>query len=273
MNIHTPNPSSGAEFEANTLEDAQPASAAEPHPIVEAKKIRYRAKPKFTFPIPIKVVLIDLDGTLLDTIPDLAVAANMMLAELKMHALPESLIRNFVGKGIHNLIERTLTGSMDGKPEAALFQRALPVYERSYKAVNGRHTTIYPGVQEGLDLLRAQGFPLVCVTNKSERFTLPLLDYMSLSNYFVSVVAGDTLPQKKPDPAPLLHACKQLNVASHEMLMIGDSLNDAQAARAAGCSIFCVTYGYNEGHDVHTLDVDAIVASLVEASRLISKHD
>ena len=228
---------------------------------------------KFTPPLYVKAVMIDLDGTLLDTIPDLAIAANMMLAELKMPALPESVIRNFVGKGINNLIERTLTGSMDGKPDADLFQRALPVYERSYKAVNGKHTTLYPGVKEGLDLLRAQGFPLVCVTNKSERFTLPLLHYVSLSSYFVNVIAGDTLPQKKPDPAPLLHACVQLNVAPHEMLMIGDSLNDAQAARAAGCPVFCVTYGYNEGHDVQSLDVDAIVASLVEATRLISKHD
>lgn len=215
--------------------------------------------------------MIDLDGTLLDTIPDLAAAANLMLTELKRPALPESLIRNFVGKGIDNLIERTLTGSMDGKPDAALFQQALPIYERSYRAVNGKHTTLYPGVREGLDLLRAQGYPMVCVTNKSERFTLPLLDYVSLSSYFEVIVAGDTLPQKKPDPAPLLHACKRLNVAPGEMLMIGDSMNDAQAARAAGCPIFCVTYGYNEGHDVHTLDVDAIVASLVEATHLISK--
>ena len=226
---------------------------------------------KFTPPLQVKAVMIDLDGTLLDTIPDLAAAANLMLTELKMPALPESLIRNFVGKGINNLIERTLTGSMDGKPDADLFQRALPIYERSYKAVNGKHTTIYPGVNEGLDLLRAQGFPLVCVTNKSERFTLPLLDYVSLSGYFTAVVCGDTLPQKKPDPAPLFHACRQLKVAPGEMLMIGDSLNDAQAARSAGCPIFCVTYGYNEGHDVHTLDVDAIVASLVEAARLISQ--
>jgi len=228
---------------------------------------------KFTPPLYVKAVMIDLDGTLLDTIPDLAAAANMMLAEMKMPVLPEATIRNYVGKGIHNLIERALTNSMDGKPAQELFQRALPLYERSYKAVNGKLTTIYPGVKEGLDLLRAQGYPLACVTNKSERFTLPLLDYVSLSGYFVSVVAGDTLPQKKPDPAPLLHACKQLKVAPDEMLMIGDSLNDAQAARSAGCPIFCVTYGYNEGHDVHTLDVDAIVTSLIEATRLISKKN
>jgi len=227
----------------------------------------------FTPPLPVNAVMIDLDGTLLDTIPDLAAAANGMLTELNMPVLPEATIRNYVGKGIANLIERTLTNSMDGKPDAELFQRAVPVYERTYREVNGKYTTMYPGVKEGLDLLRAQGYPLACVTNKSERFTLPLLDYVNLSSYFVSVVAGDTLPQKKPDPEPLLHACKQMNVAPHEMLMIGDSLNDAQAARAAGCPVFCVTYGYNEGHDVQTLDVDAIVASLVEATALITKKN
>jgi phosphoglycolate phosphatase len=226
---------------------------------------------KFTPPLPVRAVMIDLDGTLLDTIPDLAVAANMMLNELGRPALPEATIRNFVGKGINNLIERTLTNSMDGKPDPDLFKRALPIYDRCYKSVNGKHTTMYAGVQEGLDALRAQGFPLACVTNKSERFTLPLLDYVSISQYFKVVVAGDTLPQKKPEPEPLLHACGKLGVQPHEMLMIGDSMNDAQAARAAGCPVFCVTYGYNEGHDVQTLDVDAIVASLVDAIPLILK--
>ena len=217
--------------------------------------------------------MIDLDGTLLDTIPDLAVAANMMLTEMGMPVLPEATIRNFVGKGINNLIDRTLTNSMDGTADPELFKKALPVYDRCYKAVNGKHTTMYDGVQEGLDELRAQGYPLACVTNKSERFTLPLLDYVSLSQYFVSVVAGDKLPQKKPDPAQLLYACQQLNVAPNDMLMIGDSINDTQAARSAGCPVFCVTYGYNEGHDVQTLDVDAIVASLVEATSLITKKN
>ena len=224
---------------------------------------------KFTPPLLVKAVMIDLDGTLLDTIPDLAAAANNMLIELGRAPLPEARIRNFVGKGIANLIERTLTDDMDGKPDQASFDRAVPIYERCYKAANGKHTTIYPGVMEGLDAMQARGFPLACVTNKSERFTRPLLDYMQMTHYFVTVVAGDTLSQRKPDPAPLLHACKVMKVAPSEMLMIGDSLNDAQAARAAGCPVFCVGYGYNEGHDVRELDVDAIVASLNEANSLI----
>lgn len=223
------------------------------------------------FPLRVKAVTIDLDGTLLDTIPDLAAAANMMLKELGRPTLDATRIRTFVGKGIPRLVERTLAGAIDGTADPELFKRALPIYERCYAGVNGNHTTIYPGVMEGLDELRARGFPLACITNKSERFTLPLLDRMNLSAYFSEVVAGDTLPKKKPDPLPLLHACTKFSIAPRDMLMIGDSLNDAQAARAAGCPVFCVTYGYNEGQDVRELDIDAIVASLIEATRLIQK--
>ena len=215
--------------------------------------------------------MIDLDGTLLDTIPDLAVAANLMLEALERPPLDAERIRTFVGKGIPNLVKRTLAGELDGEIQPELLARALPVYERCYASVNGRHTTLYPGVMEGLERLRDQGFPLGCVTNKSMRFTRPLLEQMRLAHYFSEVVAGDTLPKKKPDPEPLLYASDKFRVAPRDMLMIGDSLNDAQAARAAGCPVFCVNYGYNEGHDVRELDVDAIVASLLEATRLIEK--
>lgn len=223
------------------------------------------------FPLRVKAVMIDLDGTLLDTIPDLAVAANVMLRELGRPPLDEALIRTFVGKGISKLVERALAGALVGAADPDLFARALPIYERCYAGVNGRHTTIYPGVKEGLDRLRDQGFPLACVTNKAGSFTLPLLEHMKLAPYFAEVVAGDTLPRKKPDPLPLTHTCEKFGIAPREMLMIGDSLNDAQAARAAGCPVFCVTYGYNEGQDVRELDIDAIVPSLLDATRLIQK--
>lgn len=224
------------------------------------------------FPLRVKAVMIDLDGTLLDTIPDLAAAANMMLEELGRPALDESLIRTFVGKGIPRLVERSLTGSLEGAADSSLFESALPIYERCYAAVNGRHTVIYPGVIDGLERMREQGFPLACVTNKSDRFTQPLLEHMKLADYFSLVVAGDTLPKKKPDPLPLLHACRGFGIAAGAMLMIGDSQNDALAARAAGCPVFCVPYGYNEGQDVRGLDIDAIVESLFEATRLIQKE-
>jgi phosphoglycolate phosphatase len=221
--------------------------------------------------LPVKAVMIDLDGTLLDTIPDLAVAANAMLRELQRPALDPALIRTFVGKGIPNLVKRTLSGDIDGDADPALFERALPIYERCYAEVNGRHTTVYAGVLEGLQRLSAAGFALGCVTNKAMRFTEPLLKQMDLAHFFSEVVAGDTLAKKKPDPAPLLYAAARFGVSPKDMLMIGDSLNDAQAARAAGCPVFCVDYGYNEGHDVRELDVDAIVGSLVEAADLIRK--
>lgn len=221
------------------------------------------------FPLRVKAVMIDLDGTLADTIPDLAAAANRMLRELGRPALDEGMIRTFVGKGIAKLVERALAGSVDGRATGEELARALPVFERCYDEVNGRYTTIYPGVTEGLRALQEIRMPLACVTNKSTRFTIPLLEHLKLAPYFAEVVAGDTLPQRKPDPAPLLHACRKFGIAPREMLMIGDSVNDAQAARAAGCPVFCVPYGYNEGRDVRSLDVDAIVPSLIAATRLI----
>lgn len=223
------------------------------------------------FPLRVKAVIIDLDGTLADSVPDLAAAANRMLRELARPDLPESLIRTFVGKGIPKLVERVLAGSLEGSvPETAL-KAALPVYERYYAGVNGKHTTLFPGVTEGLEALRTAQLPLACVTNKAERFTTPLLEQLGIAPYFSQVIAGDTLPQKKPDPAPLLYACRRFGIEPREMLMIGDSMNDAQAARTAGCPVFCVTYGYNEGRDVRELDVDAIVPTLFEATRLIQK--
>lgn len=226
---------------------------------------------KNKFPLAVKAVMIDLDGTMLDTVADLAVAVNLMLAKIGRPPLDENLVRQFVGKGIPNLVHRSLSGSMDGEADPALHAQALPVYMDCYESVNGRHTTIYPGVQEGLDALKGAGFPLACVTNKSERFTLPLLEQMKLAHYFQVVVCGDTLPKKKPDPMPLTHACKELGIAPRDMLMIGDSLNDTIAARAAGCPVFCVPYGYNEGHDVRDLDVDAIVDSLLQAATLLTR--
>jgi len=223
------------------------------------------------FPLRVRAVTIDLDGTLADSVPDLAVAANLMLRELGRNALQQSLIRTFVGKGIPRLVERVLAGTLDGTVDKSGLEAALPVFERCYLEVNGRHTTLFAGVSEGLDALRAMRLPLACVTNKAARFTLPLLERLGIAHHFVEVISGDTLPQKKPDPAPLMHACRRFGIKPDEMLMIGDSMNDAEAARAAGCPVFCVTYGYNEGQDVRALDVDAIVPTLLDATRLIQR--
>ena len=223
------------------------------------------------FPLRVRAVTIDLDGTLADSVPDLAAAANAMLRALGRPPLPDAMIRTFVGKGIPRLVERALAGSLHGAVDEALLAAALPVFEDCYAEVNGMHTRIFPGVREGLEAFRSARLLLACVTNKAERFTIPLLDRLGVAHYFSRVVSGDTLPQKKPDPAPLLLVCSHFQVRPAEMLMIGDSMNDAEAARAAGCPVFCVTYGYNEGEDVRALDVDAIVPTLLDAARLIQK--
>ncbi|MEK6707357.1 MAG: phosphoglycolate phosphatase [Pseudomonadota bacterium] len=221
--------------------------------------------------LPVKAVMIDLDGTLLDTAGDLAAAANSMLRELGRAELPHVTIQSYIGKGIQKLVKRTLTGSLDGEPDAVLFAKAMPIYEREYANTLCVSTHPYPGVVEGLNALRETGFRLACITNKAEAFTLPLLRATGLLDYFEMVLSGDSLPKKKPDPLPLLHACKHFGILPHEMLLIGDSLNDAEAARAAGCHVFCVPYGYNEGRDVRELNCDAIVTSIHAADRLICK--
>jgi phosphoglycolate phosphatase len=221
--------------------------------------------------LPVKAVMIDLDGTLLDTAGDLAAAANSMLRELGREGLPIETIRSYIGKGIQKLVKRSLTGSLDDEPDTALFAKAMPIYEREYARTLCVNTSPYPGVVRGLNALQQKGLRMACITNKAEAFTLPLLSGTRLLDYFEIILSGDSLPRRKPDPLPLLHACEHFGIMPHEMLLIGDSLNDTEAARAAGCHIFCVPYGYNEGRDVRELDCDAIVASIDEASRLICK--
>jgi phosphoglycolate phosphatase len=230
------------------------------------------AKPKAaTFPIAVKAVVIDLDGTLLDTAPDLAEAANRMLVELQLPRVTEDVLKTYIGNGVDRLIKRVLTCDMDAEPDAALFERALPVYEKHYGDVVSRSSHPYPGVMDGLNALKQADYRLACITNKAEKFTLPLLRNTDLHDYFELVISGDTLPKKKPDPLPLLHVCEKFGVVPGEMLLIGDSLNDTQAARAAGCYVFCVPYGYNRGRDVSELDLDAVVDSLADAAKLIVK--
>ncbi len=226
--------------------------------------------PAITFPLTVKAVLIDLDGTLLDTIHDLAEAANRMLSALEMPILPVEKIKTFVGKGIPNLVKRSLTESANHvHPENELFERALHEYERQYMSVLTREVLHFPGVEDGLKMMHEAGYRLACVTNKAERFTLPLLEASGLMEYFDLVVSGDTVEKKKPDPMPLLHVAERFGVAPHEMVLIGDSVNDFQAARAAGCHVFIVPYGYNEGEDATKLPADAIVPGLVEAAKLL----
>jgi phosphoglycolate phosphatase len=214
-----------------------------------------------------RAVLFDLDGTLLDSAPDLAAAANAMLAELGRPARDPATIATYIGKGIPKLVERTLTGAPDDAADPALAARALPIYERHYAVEMGRRTVVFPHVIEGLRALHGAGLPLACITNKAERFALDILRRTGLDGFFAVVVCGDTVARKKPDPEPVLLACARLGVRPADALMIGDSANDAESARAAGCPVWCVPYGYNEGRPVESLDCDRIVPDLATAAR------
>ena len=219
----------------------------------------------------IAAVMLDLDGTLLDTVPDLARAAERMLAALALPLRTQEEIRSFVGKGIPNLVQRCLEASAGAARAKDLQAEALALYYDCYAEESGRRTAVYPGVLEGLAQFRAMGLRLACVTNKAARFTLPLLAQQGLAPWFELVVSGDTLARKKPDPMQLAHICAAFALAPEAVLLIGDSANDALAARAAGCPVLCVSYGYSEGGDVHDLDCDAIVTSLSEAANILRR--
>ena len=210
-----------------------------------------------------RAVLFDLDGTLLDTIGDLAAGANLMLAELGRPLRTLDEVHSFVGKGIPHLVRRCMTEN--SQATEAEIEVAIGVFRRHYGEVNGQTTRIYPGVIDTLDALRERGMKLAVVTNKAEAFTLPLLDRMGLAGYFGAVVSGDTLDVKKPDPMVLHLACTLLGVSATEALMIGDSENDARAARDAGMPVLLVTYGYSEGKPVDTIECDGLLSNAVHA--------
>lgn len=223
------------------------------------------------FPLPVKAIVIDLDGTLLDTAPDLADAAEAMLVELGRPSVPLEAIKTYIGNGVSRLVKRALTRDMHAEPDPDLFKQALAIYERHYGEHVSRKSRPFPGVVEGLQAMKASGFHLACITNKAARFTRPLLKDTGLFDYFELILSGDTLPEKKPSPLPLLHACEVFQVSPSELLLIGDSLNDTQAARAAGCPVFCVPYGYNRGRPVAELDLDAVVPTLLDAAKMVVK--
>lgn len=211
-------------------------------------------------------ILFDLDGTLLDTLPDLADAANAMRRDMGLPPIAEDIIGTYVGKGVEQLVIRTLSHE-GAAANVDMVMRGLARYQDHYRALNGQRSHLYTGVLEGLQAFRDQGARLAVVTNKGTEFTAPLLRQKGLDGYFDAVVCGDTCARKKPDPMPLLHACDLLGTSPAGTLFIGDSINDALAANAAGMRVLALPYGYNEGRPVQSLPVDAIVYSLVEAAQ------
>ena len=218
-----------------------------------------------------KMVLIDVDGTLVDSVPDLAYCVDEMMVRLDMPRRGEAAVRNWVGNGVERLVERALTNDLDGTPDEALRERAIPVFMALYAENTSKRSCLYPGVEEGLAYLKSAGYRLGCVTNKAEQFTLPLLRNLGILDNFEIVVSGDTLPKKKPDPLPLLHAAEQLGVTPGESLMIGDSISDVKAARAAGFQIICMSYGYNHGKNIRDYDPDAVIDSMTEIRGLLEQ--
>ena len=221
-------------------------------------------------PIKPRMILIDLDGTLVDSVPDLAYCVDELMVRLGRPPHGEAAVRNWVGNGVERLVRRALTGTLDGEPSDADFDRAYPIFLELYAENTSKRSVLYPGVRDGLDYLLTNGYPLGCVTNKAAQFTLPLLKDLGVLDAFELVVSGDTLPEKKPHPAPLLHAAAHFGVKPAEALMIGDSVSDVKAARAAGFSIVCMSYGYNHGQDIRTAEPDAVIDSMAEIKGLIA---
>ncbi|NHZ81552.1 phosphoglycolate phosphatase [Massilia sp. CCM 8695] len=222
---------------------------------------------------PIRAVIIDLDGTMLDTLPDFHVAINAMRGQFGYAPITQQQIALMIGKGSENLIRTVLALEHDAAGVEQRFDEAMALYQRHYLAINGDHSVIYDGVIDGLEAMKADRLRLACVTNKPIAFATPLLAQKGLAPYFEIVYGGDSLARKKPDPMPLLQVCTDFDLPPSQVVAIGDSSNDAEAARAAGCFVLTVPYGYNHGRAIHETDSDGIVTSLVEAATLIRSHN
>lgn len=212
----------------------------------------------------VRLVTFDLDGTLVDSVPDLAVAIDMVCGELALHMPGARQVRQWVGDGVRRLVKRALTGTEDGEPNGPLFRRGMELFRQYYRAHLSDHTHLYPGVRTVLDQLRNDGLNLACVTNKSGEFTGPLLEALDLSRYFGAVVSGDTLAERKPSPLPLLHVAQVLAIPPAAACMVGDSANDMRAARAAGFVPVAVAYGYGHAAEVAATGPETLLGALTE---------
>ena len=217
----------------------------------------------------IRAIAIDLDGTLLDTIPDLCGAVNLVLADLKFAPLEIDLVKTFVGKGLGEHMRKSLRAAMGREADDAEKAHAMDLYRAHYAAHIADRTIIYPGVVEGLDAFKSRGLPMSVVTNKWTSNTETLLAHFKLSSYFDHLVCGDTLTSNKPDPGMMFYSAGRFGVHPREMLMIGDSGNDSRSAQAAGCPVVLMTYGYSEGENVADLRANAIVSTFTAIPALL----
>ena len=209
----------------------------------------------------IRAAIIDLDGTMVDTAPDFQVAINRMRDELHLAPLSLDTIVDFVGKGSENLMRRVLGVDFEKSEVESRFDHALERYQHHYLQINGDHSELYAGVHEGLVAMKKGGVRLACVTNKPIAFARPLLEKKGLIDLFEVIYGGDSLAHKKPHPLPMLTVCNDFDLQPAQVVAIGDSSNDSEAARAAGCRVLTVPYGYNHGQPVQTIDTVGIVES------------
>ena len=217
----------------------------------------------------VRLVLFDLDGTLVDSVGDLAWCGNEMLRMLGLPPRDAAAARVWVGNGVERFVKRFLTGDMDEEPEDELFFSGLKIFNQLYSEHISAHSEVFPGARECLERLSSADIHLACVTNKAERFTIKLLAALALDHYFELVVSGDTTARKKPDPLPLRYAAEFFTLECRECLMVGDSSNDVAAARAAGFHVACVPYGYNHGKPIQDSRPDIVVDNLIELADLI----
>lgn len=217
----------------------------------------------------VRALAIDLDGTLLDTIPDLCRAVNLVLADLSFAPLPIDLVKTFVGKGLGEHMRKSLRVAMGREPDDAEKSQAMDLYRTHYAAHIADHTTIYPGVVEGLDAFKSRGLPMSVVTNKWTTNTETLLAHFKIDAYFDHIVCGDTLATNKPDPGMMFFSAGRHDVHPREMLMIGDSGNDSRSAQAAGAPVILMNYGYSEGENLADLRANAIVSTFTAIPALL----
>jgi phosphoglycolate phosphatase len=218
----------------------------------------------------VKAVMIDLDGTLIHTAPEIARAANQMLVALDRQPLAALQIQGYIGEGAITLIKRCLTGQLAVEPDADLLAKAQRLFFDAYSHIV-TESLPYHGVADALQAIKGSGVAMACITNKPAAFTEPLLEKSGLMPYFDLVVSGDTLKKKKPEPDQIFYICEKFAVPVRESLLIGDSKTDVEAARNAGCYVFTVPYGYNQGYSMETNTVDAVINHLSDAVQLISK--
>jgi phosphoglycolate phosphatase len=200
---------------------------------------------------PLQHIIFDLDGTLIDSAPDLVAAINAMLQELQLPSTTPEQVKLWIGNGATKLVERALAHTPATTHNSSL-EVALDIFYRHYQRLLGQFSTLYPGVEQGLQQLYEAGLTLSLCTNKPNQFTLPLLEQFALTPYFQHLVCGDSLKHKKPHPEPLLWLCRESGIAVKNTLMVGDSMNDVQAAKAANMAVVCVSYGYSQGLELNT---------------------